>query len=103
MRTQPKRRMRRFIVTMRDELGGGSFRAGLAAMRRAGTDQQAAFPFHQPLVEIEQRCRLDQCGQFRSPAWAHEHGGQSEHHALEYGQVRSAMARATAYEHLMLQ
>jgi hypothetical protein len=38
-----------------------------------------------------------------NPAWAHEQRGQSEHHAIEHGQIRSAMVAAIADKQLMLQ
>jgi hypothetical protein len=68
----------------RDELGGWSFRTGLAALRRRGKEQ-AVFPLHQRLVELEQRCRLDECAKFWNPAWAQEQSGHPEHAATERG------------------
>ena len=66
----------------RDEFRGRTFGTGFAAMRR-GRKEQAVFPIHQGLVELEQRCRLDERAKLRNPAWAHEQRGQAEHEAIE--------------------
>src|ERR1700676_2456167 len=74
----------------RDELGGWSFRAGLTAVRRRGK-KQAVFAINQCAVELEQCCRLDQRAKLRNPARIHEQRGQSEHEAIERGQIRCAL------------
>ena len=71
-------------------------------MRRGGKEQ-AVFAIHQGLVELEQRCRLDERAKLRNPARAHEQRGQSEHQAIKGGEIRSAMAGAIADDQLMLQ
>src|SRR5262245_22529031 len=66
----------------RDEFRGRTFGTGFAAMRRE-EEEQAVFPTHQRLVELEQRCRLDKRAKFRNPARAYEQHGQSEHEAID--------------------
>ena len=65
--------------------------------------EQAIFAIDQCLVELQQGCRLDERAQLPEPARAHEQRGQSEHHAIEGGEIWSAMAGAIADEQLMLQ
>jgi hypothetical protein len=43
----------------RNELRGRTFGTGFAAMRGGGKEQ-AVFPIHQRLVELEQDCRFDE-------------------------------------------
>jgi hypothetical protein len=75
--------LRRFISTMAAmTLGGRTFGTGFAAMRGGGKEQ-AVFPIHQRLVELEQRCRLDESAESRNPARAYEQRGQPEHEAID--------------------
>ena len=60
-------------------------------------------PIHQDLVELEQRCRLDERAKLRDPAWAHDQCAHTEHHAIEGGEIRSAMAAAIADQKLMFE
>jgi len=75
----------------RDEFRGRTFGTGFAAMRRRGKEQPV-FPIHQGLVELEQRCRLDERAKLRNPARIHEQRGQSEHKAIERRQIRRSLA-----------
>jgi len=68
----------------RDEFRRRTFGTGFAAMGRGGKEQ-AVLSIHQGLVELEQRCRLDERAKFRNPARVHEQRGQSEHEAIERG------------------
>ena len=65
-----------------DELRGGTFGTGLAAMRR-GRKEQVVLTIHQRPVKLEQCCRLDEGAKFRNPARAHEQCGQCEHEAID--------------------
>jgi hypothetical protein len=66
----------------RDEFRGRIFGTGLAAMRRGGKEQ-AVFAIHQNLVELEERCWLDQRAKLRNPARTHEQRAETEHEAIE--------------------
>ncbi len=85
-----------------DEVGGWSFRTGLAAMRQ-GRKQEAVFPIDQRFVELEQRCRFDERADLRHPARAHEQSGQPEHAAIERSQIRGAASRPVTDQDLMLE
>ena len=74
----------------RNEFRGRTFATGLAAMRRGGKEQ-AVFAIHQNLVELEECCWLDQRANLRNPARAHEQRAQTEHEAIERGQIRCAL------------
>jgi hypothetical protein len=54
-------------------------------------------------VELEQCCRLDERAKLRNPAWAHEQRGQSEHEAIERGQIRRALPGSIADQKLMFE
>ena len=54
-------------------------------------------------MELEQRCRLDQRAKLRDPARAHEQCAQTEHQAIEGGEIRGAMAAAIADQKLMFE
>jgi hypothetical protein len=54
-------------------------------------------------VELEQRCRLDERAKFRNPARTHEQRGQSEHKAIERGQIRRSLPRPITDQKLMFQ
>lgn len=58
---------------------------------------------HQGLVELEQRCRLDERAKLRNPARIHEQRGQSEHKAIERRQIRCSLPRPVADQKLMSQ
>ena len=103
MRTQPKLRIAPLqLDDGRDEFRGRTFGTGFAAMRRGGKEQ-AVFPIHQGLVELEQRCRLDERAKLRNPARAHEQRGQSEHEAIERGQIRRALPGSITDQKLMFE
>jgi hypothetical protein len=61
-------------------------------MRRGGKEQ-AVFAIHQNLVELEERCWLDQRAKLRNPARAREQCAQTEHEAIERGQISVRAAR----------
>ncbi len=86
----------------RDEFCRGTFGAGFAATVDGGKEQ-TIFPIHQGFVELEQRCRLDERAKLRNPARAHEQRGQSEHEAIERGQIRGALSRAITDQDLVLE
>ena len=46
---------------------------------------------------------LDERAELRNPARAHEQRGQSEHEAIEGGQIRRALSGAIADQQLMLE
>jgi hypothetical protein len=54
-------------------------------------------------VELEQGCRLDERAKLRNPARVHEQCGQSEHDAIDGGQIGSAASRAITDQDLMLE
>jgi hypothetical protein len=70
--------------------GDGPFGPGLTALPRRGKEQ-AVFAINQCAVELEQCCRLDQRAKLRNPARIHEQRGQSEHEAIERGEIRCAL------------
>ena len=86
----------------RDEFRGGTFGTRFAAMRRGGKEQ-AVLPIYQCIVELQQRCRLDQRAKLRNPARVHEQRGQTEHQAIERGQVRRALPESIADQKLMFE
>ena len=86
----------------RDELRGRTFGTGFAAMRRRGKEE-AVFAIHEGSVELEQRCWFDERAKLRNPARIHEQRGQSEHKAIERGQIRSTVPRPIADQQLMFQ
>ncbi|MCK7501136.1 MAG: hypothetical protein MZW92_71695 [Comamonadaceae bacterium] len=103
MRTQPKRGLRRFISTMAAMSSAeGPLGPGFAAMRR-GRKEQAVLALYQGLVELEQRGRLDERAQLRNPARIHEQRGQTEHDAIERGQIRCALSGSIADQKLMFE
>jgi len=65
--------------------------------------EQAVFPIHQGLVELEQRCRLDERAELRNPARLHEQRAQAEHQAIERGQVRRAPPGSITDQKLMFE
>ena len=54
-------------------------------------------------MELEQRCRLDERAKFRNPARAHEQRGQSEHEAIDLGEIRRTLSGAITDHELMLE
>ena len=86
----------------RDEFRGRTFRTGFAATRRGGKEQPV-LPIHQRLVELQQRCRLDERAKLRNAARAHEQRGQSGDEAIERGQIRRALLGAITDQDLMLE
>ena len=54
-------------------------------------------------MELEQRCRLDERAKLRNPARAHEQGGQTEHEAIEGGQIRRTLPGSIADQQLMFE
>jgi hypothetical protein len=86
----------------RDEFRGRTFGTGFAAMRR-GRKEKAVFPIDQCLVEFDQRCRLDQHAKLRNSARGHEQRGQTEHEAIECGQIRRALPGSIADQKLMFE
>jgi len=86
----------------RDEFRGRTFRTGFAATRRGGKEQPV-LPIHQRLVELQQRCRLDERAKLRNAARAHEQRGQSEDEAIERGQIRRALLGAITDQKLMFE
>jgi hypothetical protein len=86
----------------RDEFRRRTFGTRFAAMRRRGKEQPV-FPIHQGLVELEQRCRLDERAKLRNPARIHEQRDQSEHKAIERRQIRRSLPRPVADQKLMFQ
>ena len=66
----------------RDECCRRTFGAGLTAMVARGKEP-TILPIHQGLVELEQRCRLDERAKLREPVWTHEQRGQAEDDAIE--------------------
>ena len=75
----------------RDEFRGRTSGTGFAAMRR-GRKEQAVFPIHQGLVELEQCCRLDERAKLGNAARAHEQRGQSERKAIERREIRCSLS-----------
>ena len=57
----------------------------------------------QRFVELEQRCRLDQRAKLRNSTWAHEQCCESEHEAVERGQIWGALPGSGADQKLMLE
>ena len=55
----------------------------------------------QRFVELEQRGRLENRAQLRDATRADEDGGQSEHRAIERGEIRGALSGAIADQELM--
>lgn len=86
----------------RDEFRGRTFGAGFAAMRGGGKEQ-AVFTIHQGLVELEQCCRLDERAKLRNPARAHEQRAQTEHPAIEPGQIRRTLPGSITDQELMFE
>ena len=80
----------------------GPFGPGLRRRYREEKSRRY-FRYHQRLVELEQRCRLDERAEFRNPVGAHEQRGQSEHRANERGQIWGAAWRAITDQDLMLE
>jgi hypothetical protein len=68
-----------------------------------GGKEQTIFVIDQRLVEFEQRCRLDERAELRNPVRAHEQRAQTEHEAIERGQIRRALPGSTTYQKLMLE
>ena len=57
----------------------------------------------QRLVELEQRRRLDEPAKFRNSARANQQRGESEHAAIERGEIRCPLSGSITDEQLMLQ
>ena len=54
-------------------------------------------------MKPDQRGRLNNCGKLGDAAWAHKEGDQSEHKAIEGGQVRGTLSGAIADDDLLLE
>lgn len=54
-------------------------------------------------MELEQRGRLDNDGQFRNPVGPDEQGSQPEHQAIKGGEVRGPLSGAIADQQLVLE
>ena len=85
-----------------DELRRRTFGAGFAAIRRKGKEQPV-LAFHQRLVELEQRRGLDEHAKYRNSVRANPECRQSEHEAIDRGEIRCTLLRAIADEQLLLQ
>jgi len=55
------------------------------------------------LVELEQRCRLDERAKLRDPVRAHEQRDESEYEAIESGQIRRAPPGSITDQELMFE
>jgi hypothetical protein len=55
------------------------------------------------VVELEQRCRLDERAQLRNPARAHEQRAQTEHEAIERGQIWRPLPGSITDQKLMFE
>lgn len=86
----------------RDEFCRRTFGAGFMATV-AGGKEQTLFPIHQGLVELEQRCRLDERAKFLNPTGTYEQRGQPEHAAIERGQIRRTLSGSIADEKLVFE
>ena len=81
---------------------GRTFGAGFTATV-AGGKEPTILPIHQGLVELEQRCRLDERAKLRNPARAHEQRGEAEDEAIERGQIRRAPPGSITDQKLMFE
>ena len=68
-----------------------------------GGKEQVVLAIDQRLVELEQCYRLDERAKLRNPARVHEQRGQTEHQAIERGQVRRALPESIADQKLMFE
>jgi len=80
----------------------GPFRAGLAASDGAG-EERGVLALDQCLVELKQRGRAQQGGNFLDATPVHKQRGEPEHEAIEGGQIRRPMPGTIANEQLVLQ
>ena len=86
----------------RDECCRRTFGAGFTATV-AGGKEPTILPIHQGLVELEQRCRLDERAKLRNPPRAHEQRGEAEDEAIERGQIRRALPGSITDQKLMFE
>jgi hypothetical protein len=86
----------------RDELWRGTFGAWFTSTptRRK---ELTILPINQGLVELEQRCWLDQRAKLPYPLRVHEQRSQSEHEAIEGRGIRRPLPATIADEKLVLQ
>ena len=68
-----------------------------------GGKEQAVLTIHQGLVELEQCCGLDERAKLRNPARAHEQRAQTEHPAIERGQIRRTLPGSITDQERMLE
>jgi hypothetical protein len=61
------------------------------------------FAIHHALVELEQRGRLDGIATLRNPARAHKQRSQTEHDAIERGQMRCSSSGSIGNQKLMFE
>jgi hypothetical protein len=78
------------------------FGTGFAAMRR-GKKREGGISDRACLGESNQRCRLDQHAKLRNSTLGHEQRGQTEHEAIERGQIRRALPGSIADQKLMFE
>ena len=86
----------------RDEFRGRSFRTGLASFGRR-RKEQVILAIDQRVMELEQGGRAEQRRDFLDPAPAHEQGGETEHKAIEGGQVRGTLPGSIADQKLLFE
>ena len=86
----------------RDEFCRWTFGAGVAATV-AGGKEQTIFTIDQCLVELEQRCRLDERAKFWNPAGTHEQRGQRDQEAIERSQIRRSLLGSITDQKLLFQ
>ena len=88
MRTQPNLGLRRFISTIAAMSSAeGPLGPGL---RRRDEEEKSRRYFRstKALWNLNSVAGLTSAPSFGNPAWAHEQRGQSEHEAIERGQIR---------------
>ena len=103
MRTQPNRGLRRFssmIAAMSS--AEGPLGAGFAATV-VGGKEQTIFAIDQCLVELKQRCRLDERAKFWNPVGIHEQRGQRDQDAIERSQIRRSLSGSITDQKLMFE
>ena len=84
----------------RDEFRGRALRPGLASFGRR-RKEQAIFAIDQRVMELEQCGRAEERRDSFDPALAHERGGETEHKAIEGGQVRGTLPGSIADQKLL--
>jgi len=69
----------------------------------AGGKEPTILPIHQGLVELEQRCRLDERAKLREPVRTHEQRGQAEDDAIDGSEIGRPLSGAITDEQLVLE